>query len=134
MSRSLIPSSSPYADLIGFSRAVRIGNHVCIGGTAPIDKGGNTVGLNDPAAQAQQCIQTIIHTLEVAGASLDDVVRTRVMVTDIKDWPKIAEVHGEYFKHIRPASTLFQVSRFINPEWLIEIEVDAIIDIDRCID
>lgn len=134
MSRSQIPSSSPYAGMIGFSRAVRVGNTIAIGGTAPLDKEGKIVGANDPAAQAQQCLNTIAHTLEAAGASLDDVIRTRIMLTDIKDWHKVAEVHGKFFKHIKPATTLVQVSGFINPEWVLEIEVDAVIDIDHRID
>ncbi|ABV38151.1 conserved hypothetical protein [Shewanella sediminis HAW-EB3] len=110
MSRTQIPSSSPYAGMIGFSRAVRIGNTLAIGGTAPLDKEGKIVGANDPAAQAQQCLNTITHTLEAAGASLDDVIRTRIMLTDIKDWHKVAEIHGKYFKHIYPSYLKMLVS------------------------
>ncbi|WP_076414563.1 RidA family protein [Shewanella sp. UCD-KL12] len=134
MSRSLVPSTSPYAPIVGFSRAVRVGNHISVGGTAPIDHKGNTVGLNDPAKQLHQCMATVTHALEAVGVGLESVVRTRIMLTNIKDWEAVAKVHGEYFKHIRPASTVVEVSGFINPKWLIEIEVDAIIDIDHCID
>ena len=128
MARTVVPSSSPYAAVIGFSRAVRVGNHICVGGTAPIDATGHTVGVGDPAAQARQCLETIKSALEHAGASMKDVVRTRMLLTRIEDWSPIAQVRGEYFKDIRPVDTVVEVKGFINPEWLIEIEVDAIVD------
>ncbi len=128
MTRKLVPSTSPYAPIIGFSRAVRVGNFIAVGGTAPIDANGKTVGIDDPAAQTRQCLQTIKAALEQAGASLGDVVRTRMLLTRVEDWPEIATVRGEYFKDIRPVDTVLQVSGFINKEWLIEIEVDAVID------
>ncbi len=128
MRRTLVPSTSPYAPIIGFSRAVRVGNFVSVGGTAPIDKDGKTVGLNDPATQTRQCIETIKAALECAGVSLNDVVRTRMLLKRIGDWEQVAKVRGEYFKDIRPVDTVMEVSRFINPEWLVEIEVDAIIN------
>ena len=127
MSRTLIPSTSPYAPIIGFSRAVRVDNFISVGGTTPINKDGKTIGLNDPAAQTRQCLETIKAALEDAGASLDDVVRTRMLLTRIEDWEHVAKVRGEYFKDIRPVDTVVEVSRFINPEWLVEIEVDAVI-------
>jgi enamine deaminase RidA (YjgF/YER057c/UK114 family) len=127
MSRALVPSTSPYAPIIGFSRAVRVDNFVSVGGTAPIDKDGKTVGVNDPATQTRQCLETIKRALEEAGASLDDVVRTRMLLTRIGDWEQVAKVRGEYFQNIRPVDTVMEVSRFINPEWLVEIEVDAVI-------
>ena len=130
MSRTLVPSTSPYASKIGFSRAVRVGNFISVGGTAPMDKEGKTVGLNDPAAQTRQCLEIIKAALEDAGASVTDVVRTRTMLTKIEDWEHVAKVRGEYFKDIRPVDTVMEVSRFINPEWLIEIEVDAVISED----
>ena len=131
MSRQLVPSTSPYAKVIGFSRAVRVGNFISIGGTAPIDKDGKTIGINDPSAQTRQCLETIKIAIEEAGATLNDVVRTRMLLKRIGDWEQIAKVRGEYFKDIRPVDTVMEVSRFINPEWLIEIEVDAIVsDID----
>jgi len=127
MSRTLVPSTSPYAPIIGFSRAVRVDNFISVGGTTPINKDGKTIGLNDPAAQTRQCLETIKAALEDAGVSLDDVVRTRMLLTRIEDWEHVAKVRGEYFKDIRPVDTVVEVSRFINPEWLVEIEVDAVI-------
>ena len=127
MSRTLVPSTSPYAPIIGFSRAVRVDNLISVGGTAPINKDGKTIGLNYPAAQTRQCLETIKAALEDAGASLDDVVRTRMLLTRIEDWEHVAKVRGEYFKDIRPVDTVVEVNRFINPEWLVEIEVDAVI-------
>jgi enamine deaminase RidA (YjgF/YER057c/UK114 family) len=130
LKRKLVPSSSPYAPKIGFSRAVRVGDTVSVGGTAPIDANGMTVGVGDPAAQTRQCLETIKAALEEAGAKLDHVVRTRTLLTRIEDWSEVAEVRGSYFKDIRPVDTVVEVSRFINPEWLIEIEVDAIVSED----
>ena len=127
MSRKLVPSSSPYAAILGFSRAVRVGNFISVGGTAPIDGEGKTVGVGDPAAQTRQCLEIIRLALEEAGASLNDVVRTRTLLTRIEDWDEIGKVRAEYFKHIRPVDTVVQVSRFINREWLIEVEVDAVV-------
>lgn len=128
MTRKLIPSASPYAAIIGFSRAVRVGNTVCIAGTAAIGPDGATVGAGDPAAQARRCFEIIKSALDDAGASMDDVVRTRTMLTRIDDWEQVANVRGEYFKDNRPVETVMEVSRFINPEWLVEIEVDAVLD------
>ena len=127
MERKLVPSNSPYAPIVGFSRAVRVGNFVSVGGTAPIDADGATVGVGDPAAQTRQCLETIRAALEEAGATLGDVVRTRMLLTRIGDWPEVAKVRGEYFKDIKPVDTVMEISRFINPEWLVEIEVDAVI-------
>lgn len=130
MTRKLVPSTSPYAPIIGFSRAVRVGNHISVGGTAPIDANGKTVGVGDCAAQARQCLEIIKAALEQAGASLSDVVRTRMLLTRIEDWQKIAKVRGEYFKDIRPVDTVVEVKGFINKAWLIEVEVDAVVDED----
>lgn len=126
--RHLVPSTSPFAPIIGFSRAVRVGNFIAVGGTAPIDANGKTVGSGSPGAQARQCLETIKVALEQAGASLSDVVRTRMLLTRIEDWPEIAKVRGEYFKEICPVDTVVQVGRFIDSEWLVEIEADAIVD------
>jgi enamine deaminase RidA (YjgF/YER057c/UK114 family) len=127
MSRKLVPSSSPYAAILGFSRAVRVGNFISVGGTAPIDSEGKTVGIGDPAAQTRQCMEIIRLALEEAGAALADVVRTRMLLTRIEDWDEIAKVRAEYFKDIKPVDTVVQVSRFINADWLIEVEVDAVV-------
>ena len=128
MNRTLVPSTSPYASIIGFSRAVRADNFISVGGIAPIDKDGNTVGINDPARQTRQCLETIKMALEEAGASLEDVVRKRMLLTRIEDWEEIAKVRGEYFKDIRPVDTVMEVNSFINPDWLVEIEVDATVN------
>jgi enamine deaminase RidA (YjgF/YER057c/UK114 family) len=123
----LVPSSSPYAAILGFSRAVRVGNFISVGGTAPIDGEGRTIGIGDPAAQTRQCMETIRLALEEAGATLGDVVRTRMLLTRIEDWDEIAKVRAEYFKDIKPVDTVVEVSRFINADWLIEVEVDAVV-------
>jgi len=115
---------------MGFSRVVRVGNHVSVGGTAPIDAYGKTVGVGDPEAQARQCFETIESCLAQAGASMNDVVRTRMLLTRISDWEQIAKVRGEYFKDILPVDTVMEVGSFINPDWLVEVEVDAVIDAD----
>lgn len=128
MARQLISSGSPYESVVGFSRAVRVGHFVAVGGTAPLDANGETVSPGDAGAQARRCIEIIKRALEEAGASLGDVVRTRVLLKRIEDWEAVAKVRGEYFKDIRPVDTIMQVTTFINPEWLVEIEADAVID------
>jgi enamine deaminase RidA (YjgF/YER057c/UK114 family) len=115
----------------GFSRAVRVGNHVLVTGMAGIDEQGEVVG--DIAAQTQRSLERVKEALEAAGASLEDVVRTRNILVDIGDAEVVARIHGEVFGSIRPASIMFQVSRFIDPQWLVEIEVDAIIDRDDAV-
>jgi enamine deaminase RidA (YjgF/YER057c/UK114 family) len=114
-------------DGVGFSRAVRVGPYISVGGTAPVDAEGKTVGIGDPAAQARQCIEIIKAALEQAGSSLEDVVRTRVILTNIDDWKAVIDVRAQYFKDIRPVDTIMQVSRFVNPEWLVEFEADAVV-------
>ena len=113
--------------VVGFSRAVRVGPYISVGGTAPVDSDGKTVGVGDPTAQARRCLEIIRQALENAGAKLEDVVRTRVLLTNIDDWKQVIDVRAEYFKDIRPVDTIMQVSRFVNPEWLVEFEVDAVI-------
>ena len=128
MARQLISSGSPYESVVGFSRAVRVGNFIAVGGTAPLGSDGETVAPGDAAGQARRCIEIIKGALEEAGASLRDVVRTRVLLKRIEDWEAVAKVRGEYFKDIRPVDTIMQIATFINPEWLVEIEADAVID------
>jgi len=128
MKRELISGGSPYEDIIGFSRAVRVGPYITVGGTASLDGNGNTVGIGDIAMQTKQCIETIKIALEKAGSGLEDVVRTRMLLINIDDWKSAAEVRASYFKTIKPVDTILQVSRFVDPDWLIEIEVDAILD------
>ena len=129
--RKLVSSGSPFEPKIGFSRAVRVGDVVVVAGTAPIGPDGRSVGSGDPAAQARRCLEIIRAALEAAGASLADVVRTRTLLVRIDDWQAVSAVHGEFFGDIRPANTIMQVSRFIDPEWLVEFEADAVIDSDK---
>ena len=128
MTRKNISSGSPYEPRIGFSRAVRVGNFVAVAGTAPIGPDRSTVGIGDPAAQTRRCLEIIQAALEEAGATLNDVIRTRTFLTRAADWEQVGQVHGEFFRHIRPASTMVQVAQLIDPDWLVEMEVDAIID------
>jgi enamine deaminase RidA (YjgF/YER057c/UK114 family) len=124
--RQSVSSGSPYEPVIGISRAVRVGQAIAVSGTAPIGPDGKTVGVGDPAAQARRCFEIARQALEKLGASLDDVIRTRVYLTRIEDWKVVAEVHGECFRGVRPASTFVQVSRFVDAAWLVEVEVDAV--------
>jgi enamine deaminase RidA (YjgF/YER057c/UK114 family) len=126
--RKLVSSGSPYEASVGFSRAVRAGSFVTIAGTAPLGPDGHTVGHGDAAAQARRCLAIVAAALETAGASMQEVVRTRVLLTRIEDWKAVASVHGEYFRDIRPVCTVMEVSRLIDPDWLVEIEADAVVD------
>ena len=128
MPRTTVSSGSPYETRFGFSRAVRVGRHVTVAGTAPIAPDGSTASPGDPAGQTRRCLAIIADALDQAGASLDDVVRTRLMITDRAHWAAVAEAHGEEFGAIRPATTLVVVQGFIDPGWLVEIEADAIVD------
>ena len=130
MARKLVSSGSPYELSVGFSRAVRVGSLISVSGTAPIGPDRKTVGPGDPSAQSRRCFEIIRDALEEAGSSLSDVVRTRIFLTNIADWEKVAAVHGEFFGDIRPASTIVQVARLIEPDWLVEIEADAVVDSD----
>jgi len=125
--RKLISSGSPYEPKVGISRAVRVGSIIAVSGTAPL-LDGKTVGKGDPGAQARRCLDIIKEAIERAGSSLDQVVRTRTLLTRIDDWQAVAAVHGEYFGAIRPANTIMQVTRFIDPDWLIEFEADAVVE------
>ena len=127
-SRQLISSGSPYEPRVGISRAVRVGHHVAVAGTAPIGADGKTATPGDPAGQTRRCLEIIQAALGKAGATLSHVVRTRILLTRIEDWEKVPAVHGEFFRDIRPVNTILQVSRFIDPEWLVEIEADAVLE------
>jgi enamine deaminase RidA (YjgF/YER057c/UK114 family) len=129
--RQLISNGNPMEKVVGFSRAVKVGPYIAVGGTAPVDANGKTVGIDDPAAQARQCIEIIKDALEKAGSGLHDVVRTRVLLTRIEDWQAVIKVRAEYFHDVRPVDTIMQVSRFVNPEWLVEFEADAVVSEDR---
>ncbi len=113
---------------MGYSRAVRMGRHVWDTGTAATDEHAATVGVGDIEAQTRRCLEIIEGALKEAGASLDNVVRTRNMLVNIDDWEVVGRIHGAVFEEIRPALVMYQVSRFIDPAWLIEIEADAFID------
>ncbi|AUG81009.1 endoribonuclease L-PSP [Kitasatospora sp. MMS16-BH015] len=126
--RRLISSGSPLEPQIGFSRAVRKGPHVAVAGTAPIAPDGSTAGPGDVYAQTVRCLDIAEAALAEAGATLADVTRTRVMLTDITRWKDAARAHGERFADTRPACTFVEVSRFIDPTWLVELELDAITD------
>src|SRR5262245_21762438 len=126
--RTLISSDSPYEPKVGISRAVRVGQVVAVSGTAPLGPDGRTVGIGDAGAQARRCLEIIAAALEKAGTSLRQAVRTRTLLVRIEDWQVVAKVHGEFFGEIRPANTIMQVARFIDPDWLVELEADAVID------
>ena len=127
MKRQNISSGSPYEPIIGFSRAVRIGNIVSVGGTAPIGADGKTVGIGDPAAQTRRSLEIIKASLEKAGAKMEDVIRTRIFLTRQADWEAIGRAHGEFFGAIRPASTMAVVKALLDDAWLVEIEADAVV-------
>lgn len=122
-----VSSGSPYEPRFGFSRAVRIGPFISVSGTAPLGPDGRTVSPGDPAGQARRCLQIIEAALDQAGATLADVIRTRILLTRIEDWEEVTRVHGEFFRDVRPANTVLQVSRFIDPAWLVEVEADAVV-------
>jgi enamine deaminase RidA (YjgF/YER057c/UK114 family) len=124
MTRRLVSSGSPYEAIAGFSRAVRIGPWIAVAGTAPL-KDGVTVHRGDIHGQTKQCLDTIVAAVVEAGGSIDAIMRTRVMLTNIDLWRDAARAHGEMFGKIRPACTFVEVSRFIDPDWLVEIEAEA---------
>jgi enamine deaminase RidA (YjgF/YER057c/UK114 family) len=125
--RRLVSSGSPLEPGIGFSRAVRVGSAIAVAGTAPIAADGRTACPGDVAGQTRRCLEIIAAALAEAGACLDHVIRTRIMLTDIDRWQAAAAVHGEVFGAIRPACTVVGVARFVDPAWLVEIEVDAVV-------
>jgi enamine deaminase RidA (YjgF/YER057c/UK114 family) len=122
-----VSSASPLEGEIGFSRAVRAGRHVFVAGTAPIGADGAMASPPDVYRQTKRCLEIVAAALAEAGATLDDVVRTRLMMTDVTKWREAARAHGEVFRVAKPAATFVEVSRFIDPSWLIEVEVDAVI-------
>ena len=126
MDRRLVSSGSPFEPEIGFSRAVRVGSHVAVAGTcAVMPNGGDPPG--DAYGQARRCLQIIAEALLEAGATIDDVVRTRTFLLDAADWREVGRAHGEFFGGVRPASTMVVVSGFLDPRWIVEIEADAIL-------
>ena len=122
----MVSSDSPLEPEIGFSRACRIGNHIAVSGTAPIEQG-ETVHLGDVYQQTLFCLKLSINAIEQAGGDINQVIRTRIMLTDISQWKLAAKAHGELFGQLKPACTFVEVKGFINPQWLVETEIDAIV-------
>lgn len=127
MERQHVSSGTEWEAAVGYSRAIRVGDRVSVSGTTATDEEGNVVGVGDPEAQTERAIANVERALEESGATLDDVVRTRIYVTDIDDWEAIGRAHEAAFGDVRPATSMVQVERLIDPELLVEIEAEAIV-------
>ncbi len=127
MKRKTYSSGSPFEETFGFSRACRIGNTIAVAGTAPLGDDGKTVCKGDAYGQAKRCFEISLRAIEALGGSIDGVIRTRTMLCNVGDWPEAAKAHGEIFAGIKPVSTLVEVKGLIDPDWLVETEMDCIV-------
>lgn len=125
--RQRVPTTAPWAPVVGYSRAVRVGNVIHVAGTAPIDDAGRTVAPGDPYLQARRCLEIIVGALREAGAGPEHVVRTRIYVTAAEHWEGVGRAHGEVFRDVRPATTLVVVAGLVDPDMVVEMEAEAII-------
>lgn len=128
VTRETIASGTKWEDEVGYSRAVRVGNRMEVSGTTATDENGEIVGEGDPSVQAHQAIANLESALEKAGASLDDVVRTRIFVTDVDDYEAVGHAHSEAFDDVRPATSMYEVSALVDPKLLVEIEASAVVE------
>jgi enamine deaminase RidA (YjgF/YER057c/UK114 family) len=128
MERERVPAGTKWESVVGYSRAVRAGQVVVVAGTTGLDAAGNVVGVDDAGAQTRQTLANVVAALEQLGARREDVIRTRIFVTDIERWEEVGRAHGEFFGEVRPAVTMVEVSRLIDPAMLVEIEAEAVLD------